>query len=256
MSMLRAKSAGIFVIATLLLAGAGCRTVSTDTEGEAGVSPRGAGEQTAGPRKMTVQPGMLKMRAPRPTMSNGSELSARAAPPHQRKDADATPVRSDSGNAYRLESGDPVIITLRGPGQSGAVEDVVDENGFIKLPFIGEVKADGMSSSELESVIHELYVPNFYRYMTVSVLVPTQRSYYVTGYVNGPGRYPYLADMTLLKAMGAAGGPTNFANEKKITISRGDQTLGPYNLRDLEKDPSKDVPIEPGDIIKVPKSRI
>jgi polysaccharide export outer membrane protein len=256
--MLRVKSAGIIAVTVLLLAGFGCRSVPTVTDEGDRVSARQADQPTDGPRNLKVQPGPLKMRAPRPMMGEVStDATARAPRPDTDAAAvDAEPIRAGSGVAYYLESGDPIIITLRGPGQSGAVEDVVDERGNIKLPFIGEVTAAGLSSSQLESKIHDMYVPDYYRYMTVSVLVPSQRSYYVTGYVNGPGRYPYLADMTLLKALGAAAGPTNYADVKKIKISRGDQTLGPYNLREIEKDPSKDVSIEPGDIIKVPKSWI
>ena len=42
---------------------------------------------------------------------------------------------------------------------------------------------------EIESVLHKQYVPDYYRQATITVLVPTQRSYYVQGYVHGPGRF-------------------------------------------------------------------
>jgi polysaccharide export outer membrane protein len=162
------------------------------------------------------------------------------------------PVEGIHSEGYRLQPGDPVMIVMRGT-ENEQVEDILDPEGFIVLPFIGRFYVAGLTPSELEQKITKTYVPDYFRYLSVTVLIQTQRSVYVKGEVRAPTRYPFVQGMTLLRAVSAAGGPTDFANQKRVTISRGDLVLGPYSLVEILKDPSKDVLIEPEDVIDVPQ---
>ena len=65
-----------------------------------------------------------------------------------------------------------------------------------------------------------------------------------------PGQFPLSSGTTLLQAIASARGYTAFANKEKITITRRGK-IYTYNLKMLEKDPSKDIKIEVGDVIKV-----
>jgi polysaccharide export outer membrane protein len=163
------------------------------------------------------------------------------------------PDLTGSGLGYRVQAGDPLIVSLRGITPPQNLEYVVDADGTINMPYLGYIRVVGMTSSEIEKEIHARYVPDYYRHATVTVLIPTQRSYYVKGEVRAPGRFPYIAGVTLLRAISGAAGPNDYANVKRIRIIRGDATMGPFNLNDIQNDPSRDVVVEPGDVIDVPR---
>ena len=116
------------------------------------------------------------------------------------------------------------------------------------------VKAAGSTTSELEDTIEQLYIHGgIYRTISVNVTM-TAKVYYVQGEVLQPGQFPLSSGTTLLQAIAGARGYTSFANRKKVTISRQGK-IYTYNLIALEKDPSLDIKIEAGDVIKVWQSR-
>jgi polysaccharide export outer membrane protein len=130
---------------------------------------------------------------------------------------------------------------------------VIDESGYVSLPYLNMVKAAGKSASELERDIRGLYLQRqIYRDISVNVVLPSQ-GYYVRGEVKQPGRYPLVSGLTLVQALAAAGGYTEFANTRKVKLLRGgDTTL--HDIRELEQHPEDDVPIKVGDVIVVPRS--
>jgi polysaccharide export outer membrane protein len=157
---------------------------------------------------------------------------------------------------YRIQVNDTLIISLRGitPEQPN-VEQVVNEHGEIKLPYINALKAEGRTTSELEELIRSTYIEQkIYKRLTVNIIIPaqTQPTFYVRGEVRTPGRVPFVSGMTLLAGIAAAGGPTDFASPN-MTLLRGGKKLK-FNYVDLEKHPEQDQPIQAGDIILVDKS--
>jgi len=168
----------------------------------------------------------------------------------------AMPVEIKSTRAasvYLIKPGDQVVVSLRGIPQEQQIEDQVDEIGKINLPFINEVTAAGKSSSELERVIRQAYIDQqIYKNIMVNVILPSQ-SYYVRGEVRQPGRFPLASGVTLVQALAAAGGYTEFANAKKIQLLRGNKAEY-YDARSFEQHPEKDVAIEAGDVIVVHRS--
>ena len=237
----------------ILIAGSAWLTgCATSRQKDGGPPASGVRLDGGGPRKLDVKPGSLRMRAPAaaavvpPSLSESGE-----GPGGGGRGADAA-AKNDDGGAYRLKNGDPVVVNLRGIPNPLVVEDVIDEHGFITLPYINAVDAIGKTSSELERAIHDVYVPDFYRYVTVNVLIPTLRSYYVRGAVKAPGRFTFSAGITLLQAITTAGGYTDFANSKKVRLLRGGQTTS-YSMVEIEKHPERDVKVDPGDVIVVPE---
>lgn len=84
---------------------------------------------------------------------------------------------------------------------------------------------------------------------------------YMTGEVRSPGMLPYVKERqwTVLKAVLAGGGFTQFAAKGSAYIIReegGRRTTIPIDFNDLIKnrEPDKDVPLLPGDILVVPQS--
>ena len=153
--------------------------------------------------------------------------------------------------AYKLQPLDPLFIRFSGVLDQVQLDPVIDENGDISLLHIEEsIRAAGLTTSELEDKIERLYIEGeIYRNISVNVAM-TAKVFYVQGEVLQPGQFPLSSGTTLLQAIASARGYTSFANKKKVTVTRQGK-IYTYNLKILEKDPSKDVKIEAGDVIKV-----
>jgi polysaccharide export outer membrane protein len=79
------------------------------------------------------------------------------------------------------------------------------------------------------------------------------RYFYVGGEVRSSGRFNWTDDMTLLKAINTAGAFTDYANRRRVEITRGKEKIT-MDGEELRRDPSQDIPIRPGDSIWVPRS--
>ena len=153
--------------------------------------------------------------------------------------------------AYRLKPLDPVYIRFSGVMEQQTLDLVIDENGEVSLLHLPEpIVAAGLTTSSLEDKIEKAYISGgIYKHISVNVTM-TAKVYYLQGEVNQPGQFTLMSGTTLLQAIAGARGPTAFANMKKVTISRQGK-IYTYNLKQLEKNPSKDVKIEAGDVIKI-----
>ena len=158
---------------------------------------------------------------------------------------------SDFSGAYTLKPLDPLYIRFSGIMEQQVLDLVIDENGEISLLHISEpIQAAGLTTSALESEIERLYIQGgIYKNVSVNVTM-TAKVFYVQGEVNAPGQFQLMSGTTLLQAIAGARGPTAFANLRKVTIARQGK-IYTYDIKALEKDPSKDVVIEAGDVIKV-----
>lgn len=166
------------------------------------------------------------------------------------EDPSADPVDSTLG-VYTLKPLDPVYIRFSGILEQQVLDLVIDENGEISLLHLMEpIMAADLTTSALEDKIELAYVEGgIYKNVSVNVTM-TAKVYYLQGEVNQPGQFQLMSGTTLLQAIAGARGPTAFANMKKVTISRQGK-IYTYNLKQLEKDPSKDVKIEAGDVVKI-----
>jgi protein involved in polysaccharide export with SLBB domain len=80
------------------------------------------------------------------------------------------------------------------------------------------------------------------------------RFYYVGGEVRSPGRQIYLSRITILKAIQTAGDFNDFAQKKKVQLTRsGASKPVIINCIKAMQDSALDVEIHPGDKIHVPR---
>lgn len=113
---------------------------------------------------------------------------------------------------YALGPGDLVTITvfeLITPNVESVQTRRVDELGFIRLPIIGQIKAGGLTTKQLEQEIIDILHPNILRDPTVTVIVQEgrQKSFSIIGAVGGVGTYSILkSDFRLLDAIALARG--------------------------------------------------
>jgi len=155
----------------------------------------------------------------------------------------------------RFRVGETVIVTFSGiPVPMEPHQETIKEDGTITLPLIGSVYAVGKTSGDLQKEIHDDYVPKYYVRMTVTVQ-SGDRVVYVGGEVHSPGRVIYMNDMTVSKAIQAAGGLTDFANHRKVWLTHsGSSKRIRVNYDQALEDPAKDPPVYPDDQINVPRS--
>jgi len=168
-------------------------------------------------------------------------------------------LKSVTAQEIALREGDQLEIRLGGvPSEeiqqvSGVYQ--VDGQGFVNMPHIGRIKAAGLSQADLQSAIESGYKnQQIYTNPTITVNVPTTARFVnVGGDVKMPRRVEYTPDLTILGAINGAGGFTEFADQSKVRLLRGGQVIM-VNIREVRKDPSKDIKVRPGDSIEVPQS--
>jgi polysaccharide biosynthesis/export protein len=155
--------------------------------------------------------------------------------------------------AARFHRGDTVTVDYSGTADP-IPENVqtITEDGTITLPYIGAIRAIGLTSGELQNEIYTNYVPKYYVRLTVTVSSP-QRVFYVGGEVKQPGRQLYIGETTVTKAIQAAGDFTDFANRTKVWLIRSNGERIKVNCVKALQDPSLDPPVYPGDQIQVPR---
>lgn len=148
--------------------------------------------------------------------------------------------------SYLLGPGDKLrVIVFQEPDLSGEFE--VDSAGMVSLPLIEPISAQGMTIGEFQSAIAAKLSAGYLVNPRVSAEVLNYRPFYITGEVNRPGEYPYVAGMNILKAIAMAGGTTYRANTKRIYLTRGKEG------KESVVEPTPDVIIMPGDFIRIPE---
>lgn len=147
---------------------------------------------------------------------------------------------------YRLGPGDRLrVIVFQEPDLSGEFE--VDSAGMVSLPLIEAINAQGMTIREFQDAVASKLSAGYLVNPRVSAEVLNYRPFYITGEVNRPGEYPYVAGMNILKAIAMAGGYTYRANTKRIYLTRA------KSGEELMVEPAPETIIMPGDFIRVPE---
>ncbi len=134
---------------------------------------------------------------------------------------------------------------------------------MISVPLVGDVSAGGRTPQEVAKDIQEK-LATFVRDPQVAVILTELRSHEylsrvrVTGAVRQPVSLPYRPGMTVLDAVLAAGGVTEFAAPDRSDLHRkGADTTTTYAVR-LDRilnrgDLSTNYTVSPGDVITVPE---
>lgn len=148
--------------------------------------------------------------------------------------------------------GDGVLIKLwRYPELSDTFQ--IDAMGYLHLPLVGDVRAEGMGWKELEDTLEQ----RFARYLKEPELTLTPMfRIKVLGQVKQPGVYRTPGGLTLVDIMAMARGPLPNADLRHVKIQRGSQILE-VNLEDVVERgrTAADVGLRSGDIVYVPESR-
>ena len=153
---------------------------------------------------------------------------------------------SDSGASddYKLGVADKVrMIVYNEPTLTG--EYIINANGDLALPLIGDVKATGRTTGALQQEIEGRFRGGYLRDPHVSVEVLTFRPFYILGEVQKPGQYPYSSDLTVLNAVATAQGFTYRANTHYVFIrSSGEPKEHRVRLTSTTE-------VRPGDTVRI-----
>lgn len=126
----------------------------------------------------------------------------------------------------------------------------VDARGMIFVPFLGEVRAAGLTAPQLRLRLREglarlADAPE----VDVRVLAARSRVITVQGAVGRPGSYMLDRGFTRLTPVLAMAGGSPLPPEQVEVVLRRGGVLGAEMLEDIYADPSLDVPLAPGDAI-------
>lgn len=165
----------------------------------------------------------------------------------------SNPKIPDTTSAAGLRAGDSLVIAIQGVPDPTSNNVQIDDRGLISLPYIGTLEASGLTTAGLSQKIRETYLSKkIYTSVDVSVTV-TERYVYVGGEVVRPGRIVWTPDLTVAKAVQAAGGFTLYAKEARVSLVR-ESNAYTINVPLAQRNPADDPRLLPGDSIQVPKS--
>ena len=145
-----------------------------------------------------------------------------------------------------IQPGDRINMIVYGETNLTGIY-VVNPSGTLSLPLIGTIKAAGRTRADVEREVTDRYSKGYLQEPKVTLAVVEFRPFYIMGEAEHPGQYPYYSGLNVLTAISTAGGLTYRASRTKVLIERaGEDVWKEYPM-------VADVPILPGDLIRIPE---
>lgn len=146
---------------------------------------------------------------------------------------DQLPMDLPAGPDYVVGPGDGLTIDLWG-SVSQRLHRVVDREGKLGLPEIGNIQVAGHSLADVQSMVQSALRSQF-RELEADVSLDRVRviRVYVVGDVQRPGAYDISSLSTPLNALLQAGGPTSRGSLRIVKHYRGNQLVEDVDLYDL-----------------------
>jgi polysaccharide biosynthesis/export protein len=191
---------------------------------------------------------------------------AAGAPASVQPAAKAPAAQPMADTDYRVGPQDVLSVRIYGEEKlSGRIR--IDSDGSFPFEYLGRVKAEDMTTAQIEAYLTKALGDGYLRNPQISVEVVEYRSQsvFVTGEVRSPNKYSLPGNSTLMDVLTLAGSITqNAGNWVQITHARqGGELLGPsasadydirINLRDIQTGKAQNIKMRDGDTIFVPKA--
>jgi polysaccharide export outer membrane protein len=163
----------------------------------------------------------------------------------------------DTSGNYVIGQGDVLeVFVWRNENLSRRI--VVRPDGKISLPLLQDVQAEGLTVIRLRDEVARRY-SEYVNNPRVTVIVSEINSFRVSvlGRVANPGVYPVTGNTTLIEVISMAGGFTEWANKRRITVitrEGGKEKKITVNYKKIisGKDPRQNIILKRGDTIIVP----
>jgi protein involved in polysaccharide export with SLBB domain len=171
-------------------------------------------------------------------------------------------VEKDGQAHYRVGPGDVLEISLWNGLKVDKYTVPVRSDGKISFAYFEDLTVSGLTVPQVDDVITET-LGKFVRHPQVDVMVKEFNSKAVTvlgeiniigNRVSGPGSYTLKGRTTLLKALSMAGGPTEKANLRQVSVRRDSGEIFTLNLYKTitQGDSSQNLVLDDGDTVVVP----
>lgn len=116
-----------------------------------------------------------------------------------------------ASDGYQLGPTDILSVSIFAGGElQVAVDLTISEQGFINFPFLGAVKAAGMTSSEMEKLMVVPLEKDYFVDPQIHIQIKEYHSlhFFISGAVNKPGKYEMQAATTIMDLIAKAEGLT------------------------------------------------
>jgi polysaccharide export outer membrane protein len=162
------------------------------------------------------------------------------------------------GSVRTLSPNDGILVTVYQEDDL-TTKTIIDKNGMVMLPLLGQVKISGLTVGQATERIQQLYNKDYLVNPQVNLIVErfAERRFAVLGQVQKPGNFdfPTNESVNLLEAIAIAGGYTRLGAPSKVDVRRvedGSPKIFHFDAGEMAKDPKKK-PFEilPDDIITV-----
>ena len=183
----------------------------------------------------------------------------------------ASPCSAQS-KAYIIGPRDVLSLTIYAGGEKQqAVDLTVSAKGTINVPFVGSLKAVGLTIPQLEDLITRPLQKDYFVSPEVNIRVAEYHSlqYFISGAVNQPGLYEMTSRTTLMELIARAGGvvpergnvayilrgsTSDVVDGKTINELLSRKEPIKVNLESLldQGDMSANLPLNPGDVVYLP----
>jgi protein involved in polysaccharide export with SLBB domain len=168
---------------------------------------------------------------------------------------------AQSDSNYRLAPDDLLDFRVFQEPELDAVIRVSGDGNAI-FPLVGQVPIAGKTIGEATELLRQRYMAGYLvnPQVTLTVRNYARRVYTMLGQVQKPGSYTIEGNQTvsLLDAIGIAGGYTRIANPGKVTVKRrvdGKETVIRVDARKMARSSDQEnFQIQPGDVITVAES--
>lgn len=189
-------------------------------------------------------------------------LLAVGCTPRVATDPAPLPAARPAGWTYIIAPGDDLDVRFFYNPELNE-EVAVRPDGNISLPLAGEVRAAGLTPTQLEGELKKRYGGEL-RQTAITVIVKgfAGQRVYVDGEVGAPKMVNIAGNLSALQAVASAGGFKPSARKSQVLVIRRTGTARPEVISlDLEaalrgSDTVQDIQLEPYDIVYVPQSAI
>ncbi|MBU6170474.1 MAG: polysaccharide biosynthesis/export family protein [Verrucomicrobia bacterium] len=164
-----------------------------------------------------------------------------------------------TGAFGQIQAGRAIQISVSGvpSEEKGRIDAIypVSESGMINVPFIGQVRAEGLRAEQLAQVLEqrfraaEIYTSPTFQVIDSSAKSIEEKVVTIGGQVRKTGPVPFNRGLTLYQAIQNAGGPTEFGSMHRVKLYRA----GKQTEYDLTKAEAMNILLESDDTIEVPQ---
>lgn len=152
---------------------------------------------------------------------------------------------------YRLQQSDVIRMSIY-QEEDMTTEALIGKAGTVSFPLIGAIEVKGLTPTEVETKLRDLYEKDYYVDPKVNVIIVSYAKKWVivSGAVENPGNvaYPEEGTLNIASAIAMAGGAMEDGNTANITVVRNQGGSEKFSLANGAKQT-----VAPGDTVVVPR---